>query len=161
MTRTTPAVLVLLTAAAMVLSLSPSQADGAAAVFRHGRTWGRTIDVNAFSFGQCTWGALHKFAEATGVYPWVDGDARHWPGSAAANGWTTVEQAESRAIVLFQPGVHGAHATGHAAWVDAVSDTAEGVAVHLTEMNGNGLADGTWSSRTVVHSPGMSYILAP
>ena len=124
-----------------------------------GRAMGATRDRNAGGPGYCTWGAYDKWFRATGgrFYPALTGDAKDWANSARATGWTVVADAQPRSMVVFQPGVYGAHATqGHVAWVDAVS----GQNVTITEMNG-AAGFNAWSSRTIRDIPGMSYILLP
>ena len=124
------------------------------------RTWGRTNSGNYFPWGQCTWGAYQIFHDRTGVWPMINGNAKDWAGSAQANGWTVVLDAQPRAVVVFQPGVQGAAWTyGHVAWVDSVEYRSDGPYVHITEMNALGI--GVWSTRTVKDVVGMSYILAP
>lgn len=125
------------------------------------RKRGRTEPANSADAGQCTWGAKQKFWEATGVYPGIYGNAKDWRASARAAGWTVVDDAEPRSIVVFQPGVQGAHrGLGHVGWVDSVENRRDGRYVHIIEMNGAG-GPGVWSQRTIKDVAGMSYILAP
>ncbi|MDQ6949807.1 MAG: CHAP domain-containing protein [Actinomycetota bacterium] len=130
-----------------------------------GRTRGQTRPNNAGVAGQCTWGAYEQFKAATGVYPALTGDAKNWANSARATGWTVVSDAQARSIVVFQPGAHGADATsGHVAWVESVEHRADGLYVHILEMNGwKGAGGGPFKyDRQVLKDiPGMSYILAP
>jgi len=128
-----------------------------------GRSMGRIRATNTGVAGYCTWGAYAKWFEASGrrFYPALSGNAKDWANSARAAGWTVVDDAQPRSIVVFQPGVQGAHRTdGHVAWVDSTSQRADGRYVNLTEMNGSG-GFNRWSSRTVKDVPGMSYILLP
>ncbi len=125
------------------------------------RRWGATVGGNLGLGGQCTYGALIQFHNATGVYPAVYGNAKDWKASAQQNGWTVVLDAEQRSIVVFQPGVQGADATyGHVAWVEGVDMRADGRYVHILEMNGPAGA-WNWDRRVVKDVLGMSYILAP
>jgi len=124
-----------------------------------GRAMGVTRASNTGAPGNCTWGAYDKWFRASGgrFYPALSGNAKDWANSARAIGWTVVADAQPRSIVVFQPGIYGAHATqGHVAWVDAVN----GTNVTITEMNG-AAGFNAWSSRTIRDVPGMSYILLP
>lgn len=128
-----------------------------------GRLMGRTRATNTGATGYCTWGAYAKWFEASGrrFYPALSGNAKDWANSARAAGWTVVDDAQPRSIVVFQPGVQGAHRTdGHVAWVDSTSQRPDGRYVTLTEMNGSA-GFNQWSSRTIKDVPGMSYILLP
>ncbi|MBS9535546.1 CHAP domain-containing protein [Mycobacterium sp. M1] len=141
----------------------PAPAPAPAPPAASGRSMGKTTNRNTGVSGQCTWGAKQKWYQATGnrYYPDFGGNAKDWKGSARAAGWTVVDDAQNRAIVVFQPGVKGADPTnGHVAWVDSVSQRSDGRYIHVTEMNGaNG--PGNWASRDVKDVPGMSYILLP
>lgn len=128
-----------------------------------GRSMGQTRTTNPGFAGYCTRGAYAKWCEASGhrFYPALSGNARNWANSARAAGWTVVDDAQPRSIVVFQPGVHGAHrADGHVAWVDSVSQRPDGRYITLTEMNGSA-GFNRWSSRTIKDIPGMAYILLP
>jgi surface antigen len=139
---------------APVSTPTPAPASGT------GRARGRTEPSNSGIAGQCTWGAKQKFKDSTGVYPAVYGNAKDWKASARAAGWTVVDDAEARSIVVFQPGVQGADRTwGHVAWVDSVEIRSGARYVRLTEMNG-AAGPGRWSQRVVKDVAGMSYILA-
>jgi hypothetical protein len=59
-----------------------------------------------------------------------------------------------------QPGVHGAQAAGHVAWVLQTQQRADGLYVLISEMNGMAgfnRTDEIWLKDIA----GMSYILAP
>lgn len=58
------------------------------------RTWGQTWGSDAGAPGQCTYGALLQFHNATGVYPQMWGDAKDWKNSAPQFGWKVVLDAE-------------------------------------------------------------------
>jgi surface antigen len=124
------------------------------------RTAGRTQSINPGTEGQCTWGAAQKWFEASGSYPAMRGNALDWRDSAAAAGYTVVDQPQDRSMVVFQPGVSGAGGYGHVAWVDSVS--ADGQSIHVTEMNNVAMGGvGIFNDRDVRNVPGMSYILMP
>lgn len=115
-----------------------------------GRKMGQTKKANTGAPGYCTWGAYEKWFQASGrrYYPALSGNAKQWANAARRTGWTVVTDAQPRSIVVFQPGVHGAHRTdGHVAWVDSTSRRADGVYVTVTEMNGSA-GWNRWSSRT-------------
>jgi surface antigen len=127
-----------------------------------GRATGRTQGVNPGAAGQCTWGAAQKWFEASGSYPALSGNAMSWSDSAIASGWTVVDDAQDRSIVVFQPGVAGAGSVGHVAWVESVSQHPDGRWIHVNEMN-NAYAGGVgiFNDRDIKDVPGMSYILLP
>ena len=82
--------------------------------------------------------------------------------SAAAAGYTVVDDAQDRSIVVFQPGVGGASAIGHVAWVDSVATRPDGQWIHVTEMNNTSLGGpGVFDDRDVMSVAGMSYVLMP
>jgi CHAP domain. len=125
------------------------------------RQWGAIAGGNTGLGGQCTYGAMIQFHNATGVYPAVYGNARDWDASARQNGWTVVLDAEQRSVVVFQPGVQGADPNyGHVAWVEDVEMRSDGRYVHVLEMNGSA-GPWNWDRRVVKDVWGMSYILAP
>ena len=97
------------------------------------RATGMAQGVNPGTQGQCTWGAAQKWFEASGSYPALTGNAMSWSDSAMAAGWTVVDDAQDRSIVVFQPGVAGAGDVGHVAWVDSVSQQPDGPWIHVTE----------------------------
>lgn len=126
------------------------------------RTTGQTQAANPGAPGQCTWGAAQKWFEASGSYPAVLGDALSWGDTAAAAGWTVVDDPSDRSIVVFQPGVAGAGGIGHVAWVNSVSQHPDGPWINVTEMNNLSLGGpGILNNREVKEVPGMSYILLP
>lgn len=126
-----------------------------------GRKWGKTATRNlAYSNKECTWLALERAKAYSGVYPLTSGNAKAWYTSAGANGWSTSLDAQANSIVVFQPGVYGSAWTGHVGFVTSVERRADGVYIHMDDMN----ADGRGSVRTnVVRKDinGMSYILLP
>jgi surface antigen len=126
------------------------------------RAMGMTQGVNPGTPGQCTWGAAQKWFEASGSYPALSGNAMSWSDSAMASGWTVVDDAQDRSIVVFQPGVAGAGSVGHVAWVDSVSQHPDGPWIHVNEMN-NAYTGGVgiFNDRDIKDVPGMSYILLP
>ena len=125
-----------------------------------GRATGRTQGANPGTPGQCTWGAAQKWFEASGSYPALRGDAMSWADAAVAAGWTVVNDARDRSIVVFPPGVAGAGSYGHVAWVDSVSERPDGRWIHVTEMNNAYLGGvGIFNERDFKEVPGTSYIL--
>ena len=140
----------------------PSAASETVRFTDAGRTTGRTQGINPGTPGQCTWGAAQKWFEASGSYPALLGDAMSWGDTAIAAGWTVVDDARDRSIVVFQPGVAGASSIGHVAWVDSVSQRLDGQWIHVTEMNNAYLGGvGIFNDRDIKSVPGMSYILLP
>lgn len=140
----------------------PSGGSGAVPTANADRATGGTQGTNPGTDGQCTWGAAQKWFEASGSYPAMRGDALAWRDSAIAAGWTVVDEAQDRSIVVFQPGVAGAGSVGHVAWVDSVSQGPDGQWIHVTEMNNSQLGGvGIFNDRDVKNVPGMSYILLP
>jgi surface antigen len=145
---------------------SPQQQAGSTS---QDRTRGATIDYNPLSDyeGYCTWGAQEKVHDHTGYYiQALRGTAVNWANEAKTAGWTVVDDAQPRSIVVFSSAVAG-NPDGHVAWVDAVN----GKDVTITEMNygpGATAANGyrttgfhKFDTRTVKDVPGMSYILIP
>lgn len=117
---------------------------------RASRNWGTP--------GQCTWGALNLWHQATGFYPggWT-GNALVWANGAARAGHTVSSVPRARSIVVLQPGVHGSsRSAGHVGWVTSVS----GNRVTITEMNALA-GPGRYNTRTLTHVGGMRYIYAP
>ena len=126
-----------------------------------GRAMGQTESRNMAVAGQCTWGALEQWHQATGYYPYLTGNAKDWANSARAHGWTVVLDAQPRSIVVFQPGVQGADPTyGHVAWVTSTQRRSDGLYITMTEMNGTA-GPYKYDVRTLKDIAGMSYILAP
>ncbi len=141
---------------------APSVGGDAAPVADVHRATGMAQGVNPGTQGQCTWGAAQKWFEASGSYPALSGNAMSWSDSAMAAGWTVVDDAQDRSMVVFQPGVAGAGSVGHVAWVDSVSQQPDGPWIHVTEMN-NAYTGGVgiFNDRDIKDVPGMSYILLP
>lgn len=124
------------------------------------RSHGATRATNVGAPGNCTWGAYYQWYQREGSYPALTGNAYQWAASARATGWTVVDTAQANSIVVFQPGIEGASAIGHVAWVTAVNAQPDGLYVTFIEMNGTaGLY--RWDVRTTKDVAGMSYILAP
>lgn len=141
---------------------APPQAP--APVASSGRAWGQTRATNDGVAGNCTFGAYEQFKAYTGVYPALSGHAMSWYNSARTTGWTTSFDAQPNAIVVFRPGVKGAGEVGHVAWVDQTQRRADGLYIHVIEMNGwsgDGGGLGIYNTRWVKDVAGMSYILAP
>lgn len=152
----------LATAAPECGASNPSVALQADAATAAGRTTGRTQTANPGAPGQCTWGAAQKWFEASGSYPAMLGNAMSWGESGAAAGWTVVNDARERSLVVFQPGVAGAGPVGHVAWVDSVTQRPDGRWIRITEMNNTALGGpGIFNGRDVKEIPGMSYVLLP
>lgn len=115
---------------------------------------------NTFYAGNCTWYAAVKWRAATGRYPSWYGNAKYWNDNAGAQGWTVLGAPAPRSVVVFEPGVQGAHpSAGHVAWVNSISYRSDGWYLNVSEMNFKG--SGVISTRTVKHVSGMSYIWAP
>jgi len=53
-----------------------------------------------------------------GLHVGWGGDARYWAKNAAAVGWSVGAGPRAGSIAVFQPGVDGAGAIGHVAWVE-------------------------------------------
>ncbi|MEU4806331.1 CHAP domain-containing protein [Actinosynnema sp. NPDC023587] len=160
-------------AAGALLAMLLGMGSGAGAAIAHAqqipavsvaadRAVGQTTDHNTAPYGQCTWGAYEKFHQATGLWPLIMGNAADMDDNARARGWTVVLDAQPRAMVVFEPGIHGADPTyGHVAWVDEViSQAGTTPLIRITETNAGG-AWGEFTTRTVQDVVGMSYILAP
>lgn len=126
-----------------------------------GRKVGAKRATNPGISGYCTWGAADRWRQATGYYPALSGNAKDWAGSASRAGWTVVPDAQSRSIVVFQPGSRpGIGGYGHVGWVDQTQRRADGLWLHYVDMNGSA-GFGKWSDKWIKDGPGMSYILAP
>lgn len=127
------------------------------------RAAGRTTSSNPGDEGSALWGALEKWYFASGKrsYPAVDGAPRELASAARAAGWTVVGEPRDRAMVVFPPGVLGAPAAGHVAWVDATSNRPDGTYLRITEMAAVETSPHIWSGRTVKAVPELSYILLP
>ena len=120
------------------------------------RTVGKKSAVNYETPGQCTWGAMNFWHEATGYYPNIPGDAKEWATTAAQQGWTVVAEPQPRSVVVLQPGVNGADQRyGHVGWVDSVEQRADGVYVIGRHVNGSA------PTFAFKQQPGMVYVLAP
>lgn len=70
-----------------------------------------------FPYGVCTWWAAQERPDLVGA---VWGDAFDWPREARRAGRPVTTQPTPGAIAVFQPGVQGAGALGHVAYVTAV-----------------------------------------
>lgn len=127
------------------------------------RAAGKTSAINREKPGTPAWAALAKWHQVSNkrTYPAVSGPPRDWAASARAAGWTVVSSPEPRAIVVFAPGVDGAPATGHVAWVDTATARDGRQFLGITEVHKTGDGLLVWSSRQVEHARGMSYILLP
>lgn len=127
------------------------------------RALGDTVDSNPADEGTALWGALEKWFFASGKrsYPALTGTPLQVPAAARAAGWTVVSEPRERALVVMPPGVLGAPASGHIAWVDATSNRPDGSYLRITEMGVAGKAPHAWSGRTVKAEPELSYVLLP
>jgi surface antigen len=142
--------------------VAPDCTGGPAPAPNSGHAAGQRQAGNPGVPGQCTWGALQKWFEASGYYPDLDGNAANWANSARAHGWTVVDDAQPRSIVVFRPGLPYVGADGHVAWVNSVSQRSDGRWINITEMNNQAHGGaGHWWTRDVKDVPGMSYILMP
>ncbi len=127
------------------------------------RATGRKTDTNTAAPGSAAWGALEKWFQVSRRQfdPDIDGLPKDLPNAARAAGWTVVDRPEPRSIVVFQPGVEGAPASGHIAWVDTVADRRDGRYISITEAHGNGDGITRWTSRQVKGRNGMTFVLLP
>lgn len=129
--------------------------------WREARKWGTPASSNGGFDGNCTNWALERFHDYTGEYGGWSGDAGAWASTAAATGWTVTSSPEVNSVVVFQPYISGAGRVGHVAWVDQARMTAQGVQIHVSEMNftfGLSRTDSRW---VTVRQPGTTFILAP
>jgi surface antigen len=118
---------------------------------------GTKSSYNWATAGQCTWGAQEKFRAYTGYYlGGFYGNALDWGWKAANAGWTVTSTPRANSVLVMQPGVHGSSSAGHVAWVTSVS----GGKVSIIEMNALA-GEGRYNTRTLSHTSGMKYILAP
>ncbi|MCV7197429.1 CHAP domain-containing protein [Mycobacterium angelicum] len=161
--------LVAAVAVSSVLSLGAATATGPGhADTGTNPTTGRTSDHNPLSGyeGYCTWGAQEQIHVHAGYYVnALSGNAENWANQARAAGWTVVDEAQPRSIVVYSSSLVGG--VGHVAWVDAVN----GQDITITEMNfgpGATAANGfrttgfnQFDTRIVRDVPGTSYILIP
>ena len=122
-----------------------------------------TVGHNPAEEGTPLWGALEKWYFASGKrsYPAVRGAPRDLVAQAQTAGWTVTGDPRERALVVIPPGVLDAPDSGHVAWVDAISNRADGVYLRITEMGAPGAAPHIWSGRTVKAVPELSYIPLP
>jgi prepilin-type processing-associated H-X9-DG protein len=116
---------------------------------------------NTGAAGQCVWWALNEFHQYDGLYPNTidsaanNGNAMCLAANAAFNGWTVSSTPRADSIAVFQPGVNGALADGHVAWVTNVS----GPYITISEMDApNPFVTDT---RTFIPASSVQYILAP
>lgn len=122
---------------------------------------GRTVTSNTATVGQCVWWALNEFHQYDGLYPNTidsaanNGNAMYLAANAAFNGWTVSSTPRADSIAVFQPGVNGALADGHVAWVTSVSSPY----ITISEMDApNPFVTDT---RTFIPASSVQYILAP
>jgi surface antigen len=111
-------------------------------------------DPNASYYGFCTWYAQYRRQDERLINL---GNAAQWPFAAPAHGLHVGSAPVVGATVVFQPGVFGAGAGGHAAHVEAVY---AGGWLLISEMNmaWNGGGWGRVSFRYAVVGPGVSFI---
>lgn len=125
---------------------------------------GSVRSTNAGASGNCTWGAYAQWKQRTGSYPALAGNAEDWNTSAESVGWRVSRVPHRRSIVVFEQGVAGATSLGHVAYVTDVYPRGSGTFdIGIIEMNfrGNGGGGpGVFSTRTVRHQTGMSYIVS-
>lgn len=108
--------------------------------------------LNAYPFGQCTYGAaaLRPDENLNGL-----GNARDWLWRAQARGLPTGYSPRVGATVVFQPGVQGASWLGHVGHVVRIG---AGGAFLMEAMNDSG-GWGRYSFRWVHTGPGVGFIL--
>jgi surface antigen len=122
---------------------------------------GRTVSANTGVAGQCVWWVLNEFHQYDGWYPNTidaaanNGDARYLAANAAFNGWTVSSTPRANSIAVFQPGVNGALAAGHVAWVTSVS----GPYITISEMDAP--HPFVTDTRTIIPASSVRYVLAP
>ena len=121
---------------------------------------GRTLTYNSGVVGQCVWWALNEFHQFDGLYPDTldpadNGNAMYLATNATYNGWTVSSTPRANSIAVFQPGVNGALAAGHVAWVTSVS----GPYITVSEMDAPN--PGVTDTRTFIPASSVQYILAP
>ncbi len=126
-----------------------------------GASTGRTVSHNEGGAGECTWWAIERFRAYSGLYPDLNdpannSNAGYWAANAAVNGWTVTSKPAADSIAVFPPGVNGARAEGHAAWVTRTS----GAQITISEMNGPAGWD-VVDTRTLVPASSVRYIVAP
>jgi surface antigen len=124
------------------------------------RAFGQTEPTNRATSGQCTAYAKQRFHDATGVYPFIDGDAWQYVNSARQHGWTVTSDPQARSIVVWPANTLGAYAAGHVAWVESVDHRANGTYITISEMNWT-YGPGRVDQRTILSDGRLSYILAP
>lgn len=111
-------------------------------------------DPWAGSFGQCTWWAAHKRPDENflGI-----GDARYWADGARTRGYIVTTTPAPHATAVFEPGVQGAQAAGHAAHVEQMLP---GGWILISEMNfsWNGGGWGRVDYRYITAGPGIYFI---
>jgi surface antigen len=88
-----------------------------------------------------------------GLYPALTGDAGSWAKSATQLGWPVLTSPATKSIVVL-PG-----SPGHVAWVDSMYPAADGIHIHIWEMNYQKLYQ--VSDRWLVNNSGLRYIPAP
>ena len=148
--------------AGVVMTLAtPAGAASAGSQRPYEPATGLTLAYNEGATGYCTWWAIEEFHAYTGVYPDFydpanDGNAGYWATDATYDGWTVTGTPQTDSIAVFPPGVDGADADGHAAWVTAVS----GTQITISEMNGPAGWDEI-DTRVLTPGSAVRYILAP
>jgi hypothetical protein len=111
-------------------------------------------DPNAAYYGYCTWYAQYRRRDERLMSL---GNAWQWPFAAPAHGLHVGSTPLVGATVVFQPGVFGAGAGGHAGHVEAVY-TGGWFLISEMNMSWNGGGWGRVSFRYVVIAPGVSFI---
>jgi surface antigen len=124
------------------------------------RAFGQTEPTNRATPGQCTAYAKQRFHDATGIYPFIDGDAWQYTNSARQHGWTVTSDPQARSLVVWPANTLGAQGYGHVAWVESVDHRANGTYITISEMNWT-YGPGRVDQRTIPSDGRLSYILAP
>lgn len=111
-------------------------------------------DPNAAYYGYCTWYAQYRRRDERLLNL---GNAAQWPFAAPAHGLRVGYTPVVGATVIFQPGVFGAGAGGHAGHVEAVY-TGGWFLISEMNMDWNGGGWGRVSFRYAVVASGVSFI---
>jgi surface antigen len=117
---------------------------------------GLTRSSNVPDSTQCTYLAMQRFRDDTGVYPRVQGDAHNWDDSARANGWRVQQTPAAHSIVVFE--ATSTNRAGHVAYVDAVQKRSDGMWIYIHERNYD--FRGSTRHRWLKHYSGLDYVMA-
>lgn len=100
-----------------------------------------TPAISSYAFSQCTWWAASRRAQLGRPVGRFWGDARWWADSARAQGMRVDHTPQVGAVVVFQPGEHGADSVyGHVGVVEYVVD-AHTVLISEVSAFQNGVGD--------------------